>query len=181
MYLKTTIAVVAIMLVSTAHAIGNDAASHSLPRYPVAEYVSNPGESQPDFLARTGLEMRKWSDATAFESCGVLAMSDDGRFGIRVSTSKAHVGCLSDPKDIPVGMTPMDATLHTHGARRAFMLNNVDVVMFGGNRGLPGTRYANPDKFSADDFANGPGYLAGTKGIWYQHGEGTAAIVATYP
>ena len=37
------------------------------------------------------------------------------------------------------------------------------------------------NSFSGQDYKNGPGYLAGKKGIFYQNGEDTSIKYADYP
>lgn len=154
----------------------------SVPRYPLAEFVSTSDEDEVQFLARAGEYMRHYSDETGFETCGYLAMPSDGSnvYGLRVVTVKSHVACISDPSDVPAGMAALPQTVHTHGKRGGFMLNSIDLRMVEGTLSPRIVRHSSLNRFSPDDYARGPGFLIGSDRILFQHGDGTAVVVEQF-
>jgi hypothetical protein len=171
-------ALVVASMSSAVTALGDTPAAKRLQRFPVAEYVSTPGESQPEFLARVGRAMRTFSDQTGFESCGSLASDVNDTFGIRIYTVRSHIGCVTDRADVPAGLEPLGQTLHTHGTRKTFFLNPADIVMGNGDLGSGKIRTADPNHFSPDDYDRGQSFLATETQVLYQHGAGTATAVA---
>lgn len=141
------------------------------------EEVSRPGESLEDFLARVGIRLREFSDATTFEACAAVA-TDGQRWGVVVGTNGGRISCAVLGKAVPTGMRAMYATIHSHG-NGAGKLTEADLLL----KGIPrdaksrmrlGTVWGQSlDKFSQEDLKGPPGYLAMPDGgLLYHDGEG---------
>jgi hypothetical protein len=158
-----------------------------LPYEHIADYTSNPGESEHAFLIRMVPVFRAWANKTAMEACAEIGSDGAGRYGLVVGTSRSHLGCVIDDARVLPGMAGTGETIHTHGRCAPFAANRADMVLMD-----PATASAvdavramrrpllngqTLDQFSAADYNSGPGYLATPTGLIYQHGDGTAAAV----
>lgn len=148
-----------------------------LPYEHIADFISEDGETEHQFLLRIAPELRKYSDKTGFEACGVIAKNAT-HYGVIVGSSHSHIACLNDSSRIPVGMVFTDETIHSHGKHGLRILVNEADIIFMGNPFDP-PRYIGG--FSLNDFSDTdydhPGYLATTDGLIYQHGKGTTVVI----
>lgn len=140
------------------------------------EVVSEPGESLDTFAARIGPRLRAYSDATAFEACGVLA-TDGTRLGVVIGTNGAHIACANFESKVPNGMRSTGQTIHSHGGEKSFNANRADKALLGGQlggRAVATVHGQTLDAFSPLDFDGGPGYLATPTGM--KHQDGTSQV-----
>jgi hypothetical protein len=179
---RLTLALLATLMAGTAIAHPPE-----LPYEHIADYTSNPGESEHTFLIRMVPVFRAWADETSMEACAAIGTDGAGRYGLVVGTSRSHLGCVVDMNRVLPGMTDTGETIHTHGRSAPFAPNRADMALMDPTtaasvdavramrRPLLGGQVL--DRFSAEDYASGPGYLTTPTGLLYQHGEGTAVPV----
>lgn len=150
-----------------------------LPYEHIANFTSQPGESEQAFLMRIGPSLRAYSNKTGFESCGVIASDGKGHFGVVLGSNHSHLACVNDESRVPKGMTSTGETIHSHGRQGSFNMNKSDKILSGidAGSGLIPVHGQILDQFSPTDYASGPGYLATPTGLMYQHGENTAHVV----
>lgn len=183
---RTFLITAALSLTATCAAARTMTAAE-LPYEHVSDQVSQPGETKQAFLLRMAPVLREWANQTGMEACAEIGASDDGRYGLVVGTNHSHLGCVIDPNRVLPGMHATNETIHTHGRGNAFSPNAADMVMMDAQtaqrvdavramrRPLLGGQTLN--RFSAADYASGPGYLATPTGLIYQHGEGTDQVI----
>jgi hypothetical protein len=153
-----------------------------LPSNVVVELHSRPGESLESFLGRVGGELRTHSKSSGYQTCGAVAVSQDGcAFGIIAATNEAHMGCVTKHERVPPGMHFSGETIHSPGTRAGFITNARDRVFLRELYGVAESRvlHQNVTAFSAIDYASGPGYLATDRGVMFQNGEGTDRLLRT--
>lgn len=186
MKLRTFLISMGLSLVATC-AVARTMTAAELPYEHIADYASQAGETKQAFLLRMAPIFRVWADKTGMEACAEIGASDDGQYGLVVGTNHSHLGCVIDPTRVLPGMHATNETIHTHGRGVQFAPNAADMVMMDPQtaesvdavramrRPLLGGQVLN--RFSAMDYASGPGYLATPTGLMYQHGDGTDTVV----
>lgn len=156
----------------------------------VGNYTATPGESKDAFVLRVAEALKHWTDSTGTEACGVIARDATGALQVVLTTEKSQVVCLI-PTSAPGGGTLSGDSIHSHptdGGRHKVRLTTQDLAALRemGRGGFVDMLRrmdirqvdAEPDTFSPDDYATGPGYLVVGSRLLYQHGQGTAAQVA---
>lgn len=167
-------------LASTTRAGISQYQARHLPFTTLETVVSAQGQSFDSFLLEVGQTLRAYSDKSGYEACGMLAKTPSG-YGIVVTTTGSHIGCVIHPDVLPDGMVSMGVTIHSHGRDRMVPMNRQD-------RRLAGIspedelRYQVVGQdlfhFSPTDYAGGPGYLATPNGVIYQDGTAHVAAIA---
>jgi len=164
-----------------------------LPFETLETLLGQPGESMDAFVVRIGPDLRKFADKTGFEACGLIARAADGTFGVVLTSSRSHVGCVVQTASLPAGMVATDQTIHCHGTdgRRSSM-NRADRALLGvsdSESGLGFVPTQNLSHFSPTDYAGGAGFLATPTGVLHQDGtpgserevQPTRTVVAVAP
>lgn len=136
--------------------------------------TSTPGQSFDAFLLEVGRTLRAYSDKSGFEACGMLAeTSDKAGFGVVITTTGSHIGCIIHPDILPDGMASMGVTIHSHGRDRMVAMNRQDKRL-AGIAPEDELRYQVMGQdlyhFSPTDYQGGPGYLATPDGVIFQNG-----------
>ena len=129
------------------------------------EERSLPGESRDAFVLRLADRMRRFSEKTGFEACGVLG-SDGVGFGVIVGTNNAHAGCANFHAKVPEGMTSTRLSVHSHIAKSTYTANRADRMVLGPLAVGKLMNREDPEAFSDEDKAGGPGYLVSPKSVW---------------
>lgn len=169
-----------------------DVAAYKTQAWLVGSYTSNPGESRDAFVLRVAGALKAWTDATGTEACGPIVRTATG-YAVTLTTEKSQVVCLISIQ-APAGDTLTGDSIHSHptdGGRRKVRLTTQDMAALRalGRGGFVDMLRrmdirqvdAEPDTFSPDDYATGAGYLVVGSRLLYQHGQGTARLVATLP
>jgi hypothetical protein len=184
---RSLAAVAALVASCTVDAMPTSPAAETAPLYPVFELRSAPLEPLESFLGRAGGQLRAFTDSTSFEACGVIAQADDGcAFGLIAKTNRSHAVCVSRAVNVPAGLAAVvvngkSVTIHTHPRSRTIRLSDTDLLLTGRERtGAAQIMRQDPDNFSSDDYATGPGYLATADGVLFQSGAGTQHLFTTY-
>lgn len=159
----------------------------------VGNYTSTPAESQDAFVLRVAEALAAWTDKTGTEACGPIVRTPTGAMQVTLTTEKSQVVCLISVQP-PSGDTLTGNTIHSHptdGGRHKVRLthNDINALQALGRgdfvaslRGLDIREVdAEPDTFSPDDYAAGPGYLVVGGRLLYQHGPDTAKQMAVLP
>lgn len=153
----------------------------------LATFEAKPGETDHEFFLRKGMFFRGVTESTGFEACAQICRAPDGRPGMVVSTSNAHIGCAI-VETCPVGMTLTRESIHSHPTAAVIKLNDNDRAFLEARPGA--TRVQRYDRrrldhrkveFSPVDYAGGPGYLVHGNVLMYQAGEGTARVIGQIP
>lgn len=153
---------------------------------PVATVVAEPGESDEAFLLRRGKLFRGYTASTGFEACAQICRAPDGRLGLSVYTSGSQIGCAIINK-CPEGMVETGESIHSHPQARAIRSNAADRAFMRARRpGAHVPRYQvlgveQKSRFSAVDYASGPGYLVDGDVMLYQNGYGKVRQVGVIP
>lgn len=184
-------ALVAFAEIRPAHAEAPQA--YKLTAWVVGTYTSEVGEGKTAFVLRVAKALKGWTDATGTEACGPIIRTESGALQVTLTTEKSQVVCLISIR-APAGDALTGDSIHSHptdGGRHKVRLTTLDLAALRalGRSGFVsmlqnlGVRQvdAEPDTFSADDYATGSGYLVVGSRLLYQHGQGTAAIVSTLP
>lgn len=148
-----------------------------IPYEHIGDYVSQDNETEDDFLLRIAPLLRKYSDKTGYEACGIIA-KDDKHYGVILGSSHSHIACLNDPSKVLAGMTSTNETIHSHGKHGLRIHTSEADVIFLGNPFNPPKYIGGFDlnHFSDTDFDH-PGFLATTTGVIYQSGKGKVAVI----
>jgi len=175
-------------------ALGSEPEVFKVHAWEVGTYTSTPGESHDVFVLRVAEALKTWTDETGTEACGPIEQAKDGTFSVQLTTEKAQTVCLRSTAPV-AGMTYTGDSIHSHPAAKnggytvrlkgqdlealeaLGQVKLVDDLRRFHIRTLP----AEPDTFSDDDYAGGPGYLVVKGQLLYQHGKGTAHEVASLP
>lgn len=154
-----------------------------LPIYQVAEIeADNTTEGMDGFAKKVAPVLYAWTKAHyGVEANGNICHTPDGtRWGVRLLTWNAHTG---SPRTnaCPAGMVTTGVDIHSHPQKHTYLPNGVDHLFlhYGlGGSDLVGTE---PDTYSPEDLANGPGYLVGAVALHFQDGKGNVRIVEPLP
>ena len=174
--MKTILAVAMFALASVA--IG----SPKVPIIPLQTMTSHQNETKIDFLVRVAHWLRAYSDKTGFEACARIARNDN-QYGVVITTSKSHIGCAINNTLLPETMTATVDTIHSHGIDKRQRITNGDKFFL--PAGYTSNRInfisgQNTEHFSPVDYRGGSGYLAGSKGLYYQDGNDENNLVASF-
>lgn len=184
--------VVLLWVAGSIPAFGSEPEVFKVQAWEVGTFTSAPGESHDAFVLRVAEALKTWTDDTGTEACGPIVQAKDGTYSVQLTTEKAQTVCLRSTV-MPDGMTYTGDSIHSHPAMKdgghqvRLTTHDFDVLEAMGRVKLVDdmrrmhirTVEAEPDTFSADDYAAGPGYLVVKGQLLYQHGEGTAQVVAT--
>lgn len=143
----------------------------------IADYVSQDNETKDSFLLRIAPFLRKYSEKTGYEACGIIA-KDNTHYSVVLGSSHSHIACLNDPSNVLDGMTSTNETIHSHGKHGLRIHTSEADVIFLGNPFNPPKYIGGFDlnHFSDTDFDH-PGFLATTTGVIYQSGKGKVAVI----
>lgn len=158
----------------------------------VGDYSSNPGESYDAFVLRVATALAQWTNDTGTEACGPIEQAKDGTYHVQLTTEKAQTACLQSIVAGP-GMTYTGDNIHSHPAAKnggyTVRLTGHDLAALealGRMKLVNELRRFNirtlpvePDTFSPDDYASGPGYLVVKGQLLHQHGKGTSQVIST--
>lgn len=175
-------------------AFGSEPEVFKVQAWEVGTYTSTPGESHDAFVRRVAQALKAWTDETGTEACGPIEQAKDGTYSVQLTTEKAQTVCLQSTAPV-AGMAYTGDNIHSHPSAKnggyTVRLTGQDLVALEAlgrgklvddlRRFHIRTLHAEPDTFSDDDYASGPGYLVVKGRLLYQHGKGTAAVVATLP
>ena len=143
---------------------------------------SESGEGQIEFLKRVGRVLVDHSDRTGHEACGQVCQNvDSTRFAVQVVTNDAHINCAMWTT-CPTGYLPTGTNIHSHCPKRILRANAAD-QSFSANSYKIGNRLkpCDPYRFSAQDIASGPGYLATPDSLLYQEGRNAVTDLGELP
>lgn len=159
----------------------------------VGQFTSKTNESHDAFVLRVAQALKAWTDQTGTEACGPIAKTKDGHYFVELTTEKAQTVCLRSTV-MPEGMTYTGDSIHSHPFKEGTsqirltshdlaVLDEMGEVQFVDELRRMDIRsvHAEPDTFSPDDYAAGPGYLVVKGQLLYQHGKGTSHLVAEVP
>lgn len=138
---------------------------------PGGSLTSFPGEERTSFLKRAGAALHAYTRETGFEACSKI-WTQGNRLGIRATTNRAHVGCITTDLSPGDGWTRDADSIHSHPLRPDYRTNDAD-ARFQGYVVPVGTRsHTDGAGFSPRDFALGRGYLVNSQGrLLYQRGQ----------
>jgi hypothetical protein len=145
----------------------------------VATLTSEPDEDHDAFLLRVAHYMQRWTDTNNAEVCGYLA-SDGTRWGVRLTTLKSQLTCISSKQVVPDGMIASGENIHSHpsAGEHGTLSTSMDTKRVARAFREQVGRVIRPSPgFSKDDFDAGPGYLVADGKLSYQAGEGTVRIL----
>jgi len=161
-----------------AHELSHGTFSGTVEFAKVTELVSATGENQEQFLVRVARELHSLTAKTGFEHCGRIGVSEDG-FAVVITTNKSQIGCLVS-QEVVDGYAPTALHIHSHPHVRRIRINKNDRVFL-----RQPTRKLNSvqnlgyeETFPDTDYNGSPGYVVTSKALMYQHGPGTARVVA---
>lgn len=143
----------------------------------IEHFVSGPEENKLQFLGRVGDAMVRFSRRTRTEACGNICQYPDGRFAVLMVTNDAVTMC-AHWYTCPNGAESVGEYIHSHcPSGRRLEARAADEILTRG--GTPrGTLIMCMDHdFSEWDYHAGPGYLATLRGLRFQSGKGTSAMV----
>lgn len=162
-----------------AHSHGERGGMVEAKAWPVAEYVSQEGETREEFVIRVAELLQKWTNENGVEACGFLA-SNGNTWGVKLLTLRNQISCIPDPRYVPAGMKAQDDTIHSHPNPEEdgyIYLNKatLDSLLAMGDNTFHRTRKRNPRvkaqyDFSSSDFKAGPGYMVMNGKLMYQKG-----------
>ena len=135
---------------------------------------SRAGEDRHAFLRRVGQVLVDHAERTGHESCGQVCQNvDSTAFAVQVVTNDAHVMCAMWTT-CPAGYLPTGTNIHAHCPGRRVLRANAADEALSGNRHRLGERLkpCDPHRFSNQDIAAGPGYLATPQRLLFQAGKG---------
>lgn len=132
----------------------------------IGEVVGEADETLESVLHRAGRRLVEYSKKTGFEACGEICTSESGpsRFGLRLTTVKAHLGCPVLPV-CPSGFVPGQGNIHSHGSSRPYRVNRADAALSHFEVGEVQRVPHNHFQFSTED-------LSGTDGVWLARPDG---------
>lgn len=153
------------------------------PSIAVGVWTSQASESKDDFVRRVGATLTAYTKANKIEVCGHLMKSRHGEgWRLAMTTSRSHLGCIAVSMDDPDYMATPE-TVHTHPYIGSVHPSVEDVaIMPGRGFSVGGMRqYFQPEDFSNQDYASGPGYVIvpptgpfGRAHVLHQTGPGTS-------
>ena len=166
--MKTLIAIAVLMLAAVAH-------SHDvqIPYQHIADYTSNQGETEIQFMKRIGKEMHAYSQANGVETCGVIGKSASG-YSIILGTNLSHIGCIFLHDHLIAGYTDSGDVIHSHiPDNKTYILSPVDAIMAHIPMPAEQTRIKidSSSHFSKWDFDPPSGYLATPNGLIHESGK----------
>ncbi|WP_243043053.1 hypothetical protein [Dyella sedimenti] len=140
-------------------------------------------------MLRVAEALKTWMDDTGTEACGPIAQAKDGKYFVQLATEKAQTVCLRAIM-MPDSMADTGGDIHSHPVAKnggyTVRLTTQDFVALealGRVKLVDDMRRMNirtlplePDTFSPNGYAAGPGYLVVKGQLLYQHGEGTARV-----
>ena len=137
--------------------------------------VTGEAQDRDEFARKVGRILRDHSTATGTEACAMLCRSPLGTWGALPLTIGAHTACPI-VNACPPGMTSTGVGIHSHPTTDTYIANAADMAVLGGDEHLrrragQRVRGGNPEKFSAEDFAGGEGYLATGTTLYHQAGK----------
>lgn len=147
------------------------------------EFVSNPNEDLEAFLVRISPQAEAFTLNTGWEVCGFVAQNKDGKYGLRLASTRGAVSCGMSANNVPFGMTATKMTYHTHPEGNA-RPTSADAEFYAENPAVSGRmlKVGKPLKvgvggkgsavFSEGDYV-APGYLVAEGKLMYQEGKGT--------
>jgi len=147
-------------------------AAGTVPERELVLMESAPGESKVAFLRRVGRVLADHADRTGHEACGQVCQNQDSSaFAVQVVTNDAHIMCAMWTT-CPSGYLPTGTNIHAHCPQARLLRANAADAAFSGNRYRRGKTLppCDPHRFSQQDFASGPGYLATPERLLYQAG-----------
>jgi len=147
----------------------------SVPERELVLMESEPGEDKIAFLKRVGTLLVEHSDRTGHEACGQVCQNwDSTQYAVQVVTNDAHIMCAMWTT-CPTGYLPTGQNIHSHcpGPRR--LRANLNDMALSANRIKRGSQLkpCDPNRFSDQDFAAGPGFLATPERLLFQSGRDT--------
>lgn len=152
------------------------------PQELLGDYISEQGETRDAFVLRVSPVLERFTKATGFEACGVLA-TDGQRFGVRLASIGSVLACELRASEVPAGMSALNVSIHSHPAG-VVQLTRAEIrrAAMAGNRALAGGRAQKVmPGFSNPDFASGPGYLVADGKVYFQMGRDMAGVVGPVP
>ena len=147
----------------------------TVPALLIAETQGSAGQSLDDFSRQLAPTLRTYTLQTGHEACAVLCKAADGTVGARVFTISSHTACPV-LVSCPLGMKPTTQTIHSHAERGEYRINEADRVLLPKVRIGERRRRGNPEAFSEEDMAGGPGYLVSPLGLQYFDGKNARSL-----
>lgn len=157
----------------------------------VEELFQTPDESDQAFRIRVFQRMRRFTRDTGYEASGHFCRDEQGRMGIIITTWRAHFSAPS-MMGCPLALGLQSALgrfVHTHPLPGRYIHTEQDLDQAnlgrkwlkkkGGAARWVGAGAAG--RFSAGDYAIGPGWLVADDRVLYQEGRGTAREVLRLP
>lgn len=148
-------------------------ATGTVPERELVLMESAPGEARVDFLKRVGRVLTDHAELTGHEACGQVCQNHDSSgFAVQVVTNDAHIMCAMWTT-CPTGYIATGTNIHAHCPRARMLRANAADAAFSGNRYRRGKILppCDPERFSLQDFAGGPGYLATPERLLLQSGK----------
>lgn len=141
---------------------------------PGGALASAPDEDKTAFLKRAGAVLHTYTRNTGFEACAKI-WTQSGRFAVRATSNRAHIGCVTTDLAPESGEWARDAdSIHSHPVVSYYRTNEAD-ALFQGYAVPVGTKsHTDGADFSPRDFGLGRGYLVNSEGrLLHQSGRGT--------
>lgn len=166
-----------LLLAFAFHSNAHDTASWE--RVHLPDYVSEENESLDDFVLRIAPVLASYTNDTKWEVCSPIGQSEDGRFAVSLISSKASLGCIVYLENLPSGFTYMQLSVHSHPNEKSITPTQMDlnIASFHGRKINQRRVRSQPEGFSPDDFAAGPGYLVTPTQVLFQEGHRTVRRV----
>ncbi|WP_296246279.1 hypothetical protein [uncultured Stenotrophomonas sp.] len=147
--------------------------------WPVATYVSEPGEGKEAFLLRIASPVQEWTQSNEAEACAFIA-TDGERWGLKLITLRSQFECVFAYGVAPEGMTTTRETFHSHPPTNSGGYITLTEATKAAAKALGDAsldrikmmRVENEGEFSERDFKAGPGYLITNGHLLFQDGRG---------
>jgi hypothetical protein len=158
----------------------------TVPLNEITTLTSNPGETDRDFIVRTGTWLRNFTVSGGYEGCSNICRAPDGRLGAILATNNSHFACSLTSR-CPEGFTLTGDSIHSHPASYAnIRFNEADIAYMSdvapSRQVLMNQRMrVDARRFSDPDIESGPGYLVTDTNILYQKGPRTTRVFAELP
>lgn len=131
-----------------------------LPVYQLVTFVSDPQETEDDFVLRVGTFLTRYSQQSGFEACASLVQRADGRLVASVTSNESHIGCVAV---ITTEGEETGRSIHSHPESGNVRLNLADNTFLRGDQGRQGNARRESMRtmggVSPTDRLSGSGYL----------------------
>lgn len=156
---------------------------------PVISIRSNPGAgiTKDQFARHVSDFLYLFTKKTGYEACGLIAFNHQTEsYGVELTTSKSHIGCVVQVAMVPDGYTSIGETIDSHPVDDDIRLSRQDSCLaisglVDGNREhlREGSRFTgDTDGLGAADWASGTGWVEANGAIWF-HNDGENSYEGT--